>query len=100
MTNRYLPGAAESAKASEPMVINVHKEDSNENERHRNNPDEVRSVSSARSRASQGPIQVNVQGKCQIWDQNRDPVRYLEAVFLTSCIIASDMNLCVEQLLR
>ena len=38
---------------------------------------------------SQGPIQVNVHGQCQIWDQNRDPVRYLEAFFsdkLNSCI--------------
>ena len=51
MTNRYLPGAAESAKASEPMVINVHEGASNENERHGNNPDEVRSESSARSRS-------------------------------------------------
>ena len=49
---------------------------------------------------SQGPIQVNVQGQCQIWDQNLDPVRYLEAVCLTNCIITLEMNSCVGQLLR
>ena len=51
MTGRYVPVAGGSAKASEPMAKNVHEGDSSKYERHRNNTDKVRSVSSARSRS-------------------------------------------------